>query len=554
MNKLLSARGASTLALLTVLVAAPAAAQDAVTQGQTISGETPNTPLTPPPEAQQQSVLPATSETMCADAADDDADGMVDCADADCFASAQCSTGGRDEATNALCGDWIDNDGDGAVDCDDDDCSRPGLTACSGSYRAAAGSGQADPAQAAAEEELPELGPGMTVEDLVGRGGDADGERNDELCADGIDNDLDGRVDCADFGCRFDSQVTVCQGTPGLRFSVVTGVGARADLQFDSAGNHVQTQPDAGFTLLQLRALGPIPFINNSFFLISIRADDRVRVTFANFQIPISGMGHYLSLNSGFGGLSSQLIISAARHPLLEPAFYMTSVFEQGNGGQLDLGGPIDPAGVLRFRVFGAAGSGEFTGNIGGRFFRSGDQSGNFSAAGGAQLVINAIGQWDRFDSPYLYVPAPMTLNFWVGAKFDQRPDERFISWHAFGLFRLWHFLVRGEYFSRYVFDYDGMDHAFNIQLSALIVPRVLMFAADAGGYYRLMGFGRGVPESAQRQLETFQWRAAFHWFFFRNVGILSALYGESYNEVEIGNPNSFAVERTLRLEARYRF
>ncbi len=48
---------------------------------------------------------------ICADGEDNDGDGLVDCADVDCF-------GGCLE----LCTDGQDEDGDGLVDCDDDDC------------------------------------------------------------------------------------------------------------------------------------------------------------------------------------------------------------------------------------------------------------------------------------------------------------------------------------------------------------------------------------------------------------------------------------------------
>ena len=56
------------------------------------------------------------------------------------------------------------------------------------------------------------------IDRLLGKGADNDGERNEFTCSDGIDNDLDGKADCADFGCRFAPDVTVCRGTPGIRF------------------------------------------------------------------------------------------------------------------------------------------------------------------------------------------------------------------------------------------------------------------------------------------------------------------------------------------------
>ncbi len=119
-------------------------------------------------------------DAACSDAFDDDADGLVDCADPDCL-----TTSGRcgpvvplvptDPVVEgpwrpapgaavlrswllAVCTDRIDNDGDGRFDCGDPGCS-----------------------------EVPEL--------CCGR------EADDRACADGADNDADGFVDCDDHGC-----------------------------------------------------------------------------------------------------------------------------------------------------------------------------------------------------------------------------------------------------------------------------------------------------------------------------------------------------------------
>jgi hypothetical protein len=56
----------------------------------------------------------ASSEALCANGADDDRDGYVDCDDSDCASS--------DDCVEANCGDGVDNDFDGDTDCDDSDC------------------------------------------------------------------------------------------------------------------------------------------------------------------------------------------------------------------------------------------------------------------------------------------------------------------------------------------------------------------------------------------------------------------------------------------------
>jgi cysteine-rich repeat protein len=90
----------------------------------------------------------------CADAIDNDGDGLTDCDDSDCAGDPACAPAEVED-----CSDGIDNDGDGLTDCDDSDCAG-------------------DPACAPAE-----------VED----------------CSDGIDNDGDGLVDCDDPNCSEDS-------------------------------------------------------------------------------------------------------------------------------------------------------------------------------------------------------------------------------------------------------------------------------------------------------------------------------------------------------------
>ncbi|MCH8028832.1 MAG: hypothetical protein IH874_02740 [Candidatus Dadabacteria bacterium] len=59
---------------------------------------------------------PACVETDCADGADNDGDGLTDCADPDCAADPACVETGE-------CDDDVDNDGDGLTDCADPDCA-----------------------------------------------------------------------------------------------------------------------------------------------------------------------------------------------------------------------------------------------------------------------------------------------------------------------------------------------------------------------------------------------------------------------------------------------
>ncbi len=522
-------------ALMVATTAATAGAQTTPTTGENASAQ-------PRPE----------HETACTGRVDEDGDGMVDCADADCFHDRACEAGGAGENTDGRCSDWIDNDGDGMIDCDDQDCMGPGVTRCRGSWTNPNASSSSGTAPQGADAPLPELAPNQTAEDLIGRNGDSDGERSDETCADGLDNDGDGRTDCADFGCRFDPTVTVCQGSPSLRFSAVVGAGFTHSVT-QTGGDVLTTSDDAAFNRIQLRGLGPIPSVQNSFFLLNLRAERGVRLTFAMFQIPLSRRW-YLNINSGSGSLSTSLITSAARQLLLDPAFYVYSAFEQGSGAAVEVGGALDGERRLNLRLFASAGSGEFNGNVGGRFFRSDER--NFSYNAGAQLAINLAGHYSRFDSPLLFVPVPLTFAVVLGAKWDQRPDEYYLAWNAFAVLRWNRLFFSVEHYGKNEFQFGSVQASVLAQLGVLVVPRRLLLAADVGGYFpgAMSNPPATFSSALPRPLQEFQYRAAAHFYFYRHVGLLSLLWSDHFIERNPDNARDTIREQQIRLEAQFRF
>ncbi len=491
-------------------------------------------------------------ETNCTDRIDNDGDTVVDCADADCFSDPACKPAGIPESTTSLCSDFVDNDGDGAVDCDDSDCAS--TKACKGSWKGAGAAAHTPGPDL--PMDLPEEGQGVNVEELIGKFGDKDGERSDETCSDGIDNDGDGRTDCADFGCRFDASVRVCAPSPGFRFSVVSQISHSYYLERQVNGVTRTNEHDTRFNLLQLRALGPIPGIQNSFFLLSLRAERTPRLTFAMFQVPLGSSGHYLNINSGGGNLSPNIIISAAKQLLLDPPFYMSSAFEQGNGAAAEVGGPLIPGGLLQYRAFFGGGSGRQNGNVGGRYYT--DDNTNFTWTAGAQVQVNLAGRYNRFDSPFLYTPVPLTAALLVGGKYDQRAVERYPALNAFGIMRYNRFFLSSELYFKRELEFQSTQLAYNIQAGVLLWPKHLLLTGDFGQY--IAGDLANAPAAindlgtdAGRQADERMIRGALHWYFYRNIGVLTALYK---NRKVFGSRDNNAgfLENELRLTAGFRF
>ena len=565
LKSLLAALAASACLGLAPMTAAAHAWAPGVTTpitpgtGSPTPGPTPTTPsdeIGAPPSDPDQNDAPVTAtsrqpgdaktETICDDGTDNDGDTVYDCGDNDCAKAAVCQTDGRPEFTEERCHDWLDNDRDGAFDCDDSDCSD--MNACKGSWdRAPAAAGGAGGPGTHNGLAATGIDHSADPEDLLGKGQDADGERSEHMCSDGYDNDHDGKTDCEDLGCRLDTSVVNCQPATNFRFSVVARTQGTYDVQ--------EKKANVEFSAIQLRVLGQIPYIQNSFFLLSFRAEKTPRLVFAIFQVPIKG-GHYFNLNSGSGSLSLELVRSIHKRLLVDPAFYMLNGFEQGNGAAIEFGGPMDKRGKFLYRTFLAGGSGRFAGNVGGTFFP--DNNNNFTYTAGAQIWMNLIGYYNRYDSPILYTPAPTTLSLAVGAKYDQRSQERYPAANIQATFRYRRLILLGEAYGKRELNFGSYQLAYNIQVGVLPIKKRLLLSGDFGQYLATP-FERPPAElgyDLRRQNQEMQYRAAAHVFLWRELFMLTLIWGDRRVRSSPLSSDAAVVtkEQSLRLVFQYRF
>jgi hypothetical protein len=210
---------------------------------------------------------------------------------------------------------------------------------------------------------------------------------------------------------------------------------------------------------------------------------------------------------------------------LADPAFYVYNAFEQGNGAAVEFGGPLDKKGKYLYRTFVAGGAGRFNGNIGGRFFP--DDNRNYTWSAGAQAWMNFVGYYSRWDNPFLYTPAPTTFTMAVGAKYDQRAQERYPAANMQAIFRWRRLVMLGEVYAKRELNFKNWQVAYNVQAGVLAVKKRLFFAADAGQYLatEFEDPPAFLGSDLRRQLREFQYRAAAHVYLWRQVFFATLIF-----------------------------
>jgi cysteine-rich repeat protein len=117
-------------------------------------------------------------------------EGLEECDDGNTASGDGCSAHCTLESSTELCADGMDNDLDGQVDCADSDCL--GDPACSS---ATCGNGVVEAGEQCDDGNATD-GDGCSTTCLL--------EEHAISCTDGIDNDRDGLIDCADPNCASD--------------------------------------------------------------------------------------------------------------------------------------------------------------------------------------------------------------------------------------------------------------------------------------------------------------------------------------------------------------
>src|SRR5207244_1066211 len=98
--------------------------------------------------------------------------------------------------------------------------------------------------------------------------------------------------------------------------------------------------------------------------------------------------------------------------------------------------------------------------------------------------IVAPLGPWDRYDSQFMYREAPLGLGFVVGAKYDQREQERFPAMNVLAAMHWGRFELSVEDYAKAELNFGALQNAYDVTLGVLVIPEWLLFAVDGGQLY----------------------------------------------------------------------
>ena len=130
----------------------------------------------------------------------------------------------------------------------------------------------------------------------------------------------------------------------------------------------------------------------------------------------------------------------------------------------------------------------------------------------------------------FLICTVPLTVGILAGAKFDRREAEQFLSTNVQAAVRYRRFVLLAEHYWKDEREFDSKQAAWHGQVGFLAIPKYLMLAADYGEF-QAEPF-RNQPDPLQSTVvrepnDEMQYRLAAHYYYYRDIGVLSLVYGK---------------------------
>ncbi len=160
------------------------------------------------PKIEEKDSVIENTIALCSDGIDNDGNGVKDCDDPNCHTTGSAGYGpgntvcASTEDNDYVCNDGIDNDGNGYIDCNDNSCKNgKNVTVCS--------------CQRSVNEDGTQITEGSIITRYVLSETGETQSISVNTCMDGEDNDCNGYIDCSDNACKKSTDpevIAYCQG------------------------------------------------------------------------------------------------------------------------------------------------------------------------------------------------------------------------------------------------------------------------------------------------------------------------------------------------------